>query len=85
MTLLRHVVFRAVLGAITLAIFYLSIQELPLKDAVTLFFASPVIAAVIEWFAIPGDPPSMSAVIGCITTVVGVWMVSQPEALHSSR
>jgi len=83
---LRLVVLRAVMGSITLALFYSSLMSLPLKDAVTLFFASPVISAIIEWVAIPGDPPSMAVVIGCMITVVGVWMVSsQPDALHSSR
>lgn len=78
-------ILRAVLGSTALALFYLSIQQLPLKDAVTVFFTSPVIVAMLEWAVVPGDSPSIVTVIGCMLTVVGVWLVSQPAGLHRLR
>ena len=60
-------------------------QRLPLKDAVTLFFTSPVLVVLMERAVLPGDPPSPASIAGCAATVAGVWMVSQPESIQQSR
>mmetsp|Transcript_16103 Transcript_16103/g.34843 ORF Transcript_16103/g.34843 Transcript_16103/m.34843 type:complete len:373 (+) Transcript_16103:124-1242(+) len=76
---------RGCLGAASLTLFYLSLSYLPLKDSVTLFFCSPAIAAVMEWLLMPSDSANNTvSIFGCLSTVVGVWLVSQPDCLQHS-
>lgn len=72
---------RAALGAASLTLYYVSIEQLALKDAVTLFFCSPVIAAVLEW-CIRGDNINAGSMFGCLSTVLGVFLVTQPDCVH---
>ncbi len=60
--------------------YYIAIELLPLKDAVTLFFCSPVLAAVLEW-AVHGDNLNTGSVLGCSLTVMGVFLVTQPSGI----
>ncbi|GAX75118.1 hypothetical protein CEUSTIGMA_g2562.t1 [Chlamydomonas eustigma] len=78
-------VLRAAFGALAMTLFYISIQRMALKDAVTLFFTSPVIAAILEKALLAGGTPSDSSTWGCLATVVGVWMISQPDDLIQYR
>jgi drug/metabolite transporter (DMT)-like permease len=78
-------VLRAAFGALAMALFYCSIQRMALKDAVTLFFTSPVIAAILEKAVLAGETPSDLSSLGCLATVIGVWMTSQPDNLMHYR
>lgn len=82
---LRLTLLRGALGSVALALFYSSIQRLPLKDAVTLFFTSPVIVVLLEKVVVPGEPPSLASTGGCVATVAGVWLISQTDCLLYCR
>ena len=82
---MRLTIIRGALGSAALALFYSSIQRLPLKDAVTLFFTSPVIVVLLERMVVPGEPPSVASAGGCMATVAGVWLVSQTSCLQHCR
>lgn len=60
-----------------MTLFYMSIEMLALKDAVTLFFCSPVIAVMLEWM-VTGDAVNARAMVGCLFTVFGVFLITQP-------
>ncbi|KAL6757161.1 hypothetical protein V8C86DRAFT_2630387 [Haematococcus lacustris] len=68
---------RGVLGATSLVLYYLSLNLLPLKDAVTLYFCSPVISAFLE-FTLLGNSLTLGSLLGCTFTVAGVVLVTQP-------
>ncbi|GFR47023.1 hypothetical protein Agub_g8708, partial [Astrephomene gubernaculifera] len=78
---------RGLLGATSIICFYLAIDLLPLQDAVTLFFCSPVIAALLEPLLVPEPPGGVRAQGGwagaaaTAATVIGVVLVAQPESL----
>ncbi|KAG2446818.1 hypothetical protein HYH02_008378 [Chlamydomonas schloesseri] len=67
---------RGFLGAMSLACLYTSFQLLPLQDAVTLFFCSPVIAAVLE-LAVTRRWSGWASVAASLCTVGGVVLVAQ--------
>lgn len=62
-------VMRGVLGATALVLFYQSMARLALKDAVTLFFTSPVWCALLERVFLPHDSPSLASVVACLLAV----------------
>eukprot|EP00201_Polytomella_parva_P008642 CAMPEP_0175069310 /NCGR_PEP_ID=MMETSP0052_2-20121109/18128_1 /TAXON_ID=51329 ORGANISM="Polytomella parva, Strain SAG 63-3" /NCGR_SAMPLE_ID=MMETSP0052_2 /ASSEMBLY_ACC=CAM_ASM_000194 /LENGTH=523 /DNA_ID=CAMNT_0016336379 /DNA_START=146 /DNA_END=1717 /DNA_ORIENTATION=- len=74
---------RAVLGAATISLYYASIANLPLEDAVALFFCSPVFAAVLEWIVFRTQVPNVYSLAGCTATVLGVFLLSQPELFEA--
>lgn len=76
---------RGLLGAAAITLLYLSMQKLILRDAVTLFFTSPVMVAVGERLLRPHESPSPLAFMACLLTVLGVWLVSQPDCLQHSE
>eukprot|EP00200_Dunaliella_tertiolecta_P005834 CAMPEP_0202341690 /NCGR_PEP_ID=MMETSP1126-20121109/2573_1 /ASSEMBLY_ACC=CAM_ASM_000457 /TAXON_ID=3047 /ORGANISM="Dunaliella tertiolecta, Strain CCMP1320" /LENGTH=352 /DNA_ID=CAMNT_0048932535 /DNA_START=327 /DNA_END=1385 /DNA_ORIENTATION=- len=80
-TVMFYTVLRAVLGAGALVLYYLSIEYLPLKDAVTLFFCSPALAALAEW-VINRESLSTSVIVGGTFTILGVFFVTQPGCIH---
>lgn len=63
---------RGLLGAAALTMYYIAIELLPLKDAVTLFFSSPVVAALLE-VAVMGPAASFgtASALGSVFTVSG--------------
>ncbi|KAG2435364.1 hypothetical protein HXX76_007437 [Chlamydomonas incerta] len=67
---------RGFLGAMSMACLYTSFQMLPLQDAVTLFFCSPVIAAVLE-LAVTRKWSGWASVAASLCTVGGVVLVAQ--------
>ncbi|KAG2447072.1 hypothetical protein HYH02_007822 [Chlamydomonas schloesseri] len=71
---------RGLLGATSITCFYLAIELLPLQDAVTLFFCSPVLAALLE-LAVTGESHGWAGAAATTCTVCGVVLVSQPECL----
>ncbi len=73
----RLCVLRGLLGAATVLLFYSSIQVLLLRDAVTLFFTSPLLALLLEWLIVPGGKPSLVAAGGCFAAVLGVAFISR--------
>ncbi|KAF5832118.1 hypothetical protein DUNSADRAFT_12129 [Dunaliella salina] len=80
-TVMLYTILRAILGAGALVLYYLSIEYLPLKDAVTLFFCSPALAALAEW-VINRESLSASVIIGGTFTILGVFFVTQPGCFH---
>lgn len=71
---------RGLLGAASIICFYASVQVLPLKDAVTLFFCSPVFASFFEW-ALLGESHGWAGLLGGAATITGVVLVSQPDSV----
>ncbi|PNW86276.1 hypothetical protein CHLRE_02g079650v5 [Chlamydomonas reinhardtii] len=67
---------RGFLGALSMACLYTSFQMLPLQDAVTLFFCSPVIAAVLE-LVVTRKWSGWASVAASLCTVAGVVLVAQ--------
>ncbi|KXZ46716.1 hypothetical protein GPECTOR_41g680 [Gonium pectorale] len=63
-----------------MALFYLAIEILPLQDAVTLFFCSPVLATLFE-LIVTGESPGWAGAAATCCTVAGVALVAQPHWL----
>ncbi|KAG2485529.1 hypothetical protein HYH03_015700 [Edaphochlamys debaryana] len=76
------VLLRGLLGATSITFFYLAIDLLPLQDAVTLFFCSPVVAALLELLVL-GESHGWAGAAATASTVAGVVLVAQPEGLFS--
>ncbi|KAL6757763.1 hypothetical protein V8C86DRAFT_1622536 [Haematococcus lacustris] len=77
----RLTLLRAGLGAASLILYYCSLAELPMNDAVTLFFCSPVISAALE-LAILGNSLTPGTLAGCVFTLLGVVLVMRSECLE---
>lgn len=75
---------RGLLGATSTVCFYLSVVLLPLQDAVTLFFCSPVFATLLEWLY-TRESQGWGVVFGTGATVAGVVLVSKPAWLFPSN
>ncbi|GLC38182.1 hypothetical protein PLESTM_000695700 [Pleodorina starrii] len=73
---------RGLLGATSITCFYLAIELLPLQDAVTLFFCSPVVAILLE-LLVTGESPGWAAAAATACTVAGVVLVAQPPCVFS--
>ncbi|EFJ52587.1 hypothetical protein VOLCADRAFT_103076 [Volvox carteri f. nagariensis] len=73
---------RGALGATSITCFYLAIEVLPLQDAVTLFFCSPVVACLLE-FAVTGESQGWACAAATVCTVAGVVLVAQPPCIFS--
>ncbi|PNH09008.1 hypothetical protein TSOC_004415 [Tetrabaena socialis] len=73
---------RGLLGATSIICFYLALDRLPLADAVTLFFCSPVLAALFE-LAATRVSHGWGGAAATACTVVGVFLVAQPECVFA--
>lgn len=63
--------------------YYVSINCLPLADAVTLFFLNPAVTAVAAW-AICREPLGLQGAAGVAISVAGLLLLSQPPFLFQS-
>ncbi|KAG2430123.1 hypothetical protein HXX76_010222 [Chlamydomonas incerta] len=68
---------RAVCGSAATTCFYVSLQLLSLKDSVTLFYTSPVIAALLDWLVLGRSPGFGGATATCLV-LLGATCVTQP-------
>ncbi|GLI61169.1 hypothetical protein VaNZ11_003457, partial [Volvox africanus] len=71
---------RGAFGSVATIAFILSLQLLSLKDAVTLFFTSPIIALLLDWLLL-GRPPGYGGAAATAFTLAGALMVTQPSFL----
>jgi drug/metabolite transporter (DMT)-like permease len=76
-------ILRAAFGSIAVAAFFYAVQNLPLPDAITLQFTTPVFAALL---AVPllGECWKKSDKVGAVVCLTGVLMIARPSWLFSS-
>ena len=72
--------WRSIFGSLAVGLFYLSIQFLPLPDAVTLQFTLPVFSAVIASIILR-EPWKIVEKIGVLVCGVGVLLLTKPTDL----
>jgi drug/metabolite transporter (DMT)-like permease len=75
---------RGLFGASAMTAYYVSLQALPLADAVTLFFLNPPLTAVLAW-AIRGEPLSITGGVGCLASFLGVILLAHPPFLFGGH
>lgn len=76
----RHLLIllaRGVTGAAAMNCYYVSIQQLQLADAVTLFFLNPAITAVLAWLA-AGEALGWQGALGVATSMSGLLLLTRP-------
>lgn len=74
---------RAVTGSLAVAAFFYAVQKLPLPDAITLQFTTPVFAALL---AVPllGEAWKKSNMVGAACCLSGVLMIARPSWLFGA-
>ncbi len=75
---------RGLFGASAMTAYYVSLQALPLADAVTLFFLNPPLTAVLAWL-IRGEPLSITGALGCLASFLGVVLLAHPPFLFGGH
>ncbi|GIL81675.1 hypothetical protein Vretimale_1264 [Volvox reticuliferus] len=75
---------RSVFGSVATSAFILSLQLLSLKDAVTLFFTSPIIALLLDWLLM-GHSPGCCGATATAFTLAGALLVTQPPFLFGAH
>ncbi|KAH9393440.1 hypothetical protein TYRP_021779 [Tyrophagus putrescentiae] len=71
---------RCFLGTISLATFYTSYTYIPLSDATTIRFTSPVFIAAFAHFLV-AEPFGLLQVVNSCTTLAGVVLIGRPSFL----
>jgi len=74
---------RAAFGSVAVAAFFYAVQSLPLPDAITLQFTTPVFAALL---AVPllGEVWKTSDKLGAVICLTGVLMIARPSWLFGA-
>jgi drug/metabolite transporter (DMT)-like permease len=75
---------RAVFGFLSSATFFLAIDYLPLSMAVSLYFTSPILTAIVCYFAL-GEKLAKLEIIGIFSAMFGVILMTAPELLFTKE
>ncbi|GBF88988.1 hypothetical protein Rsub_01487 [Raphidocelis subcapitata] len=73
-------VARGVCGAVSMGAYYVSLQLLPLGDAVTIGLIQPPLTAVASRVLL-GEPLGARGALGCVVGLAGVALIMQPPFL----
>ena len=76
-------ILRAVFGSFAVAAFFYAVQNLPLPDAITLQFTTPVFAALL---AVPllNEKWKRSDQVGAVICLIGVLLIARPSWLFGT-
>lgn len=76
-------VLRGLFGSLAVAAFFYAVQCLPLPDAITLQFTTPVFAAIL---AVPllNEKLTMSDLVGAVVCMAGVLLIARPSWLFGA-
>jgi drug/metabolite transporter (DMT)-like permease len=77
----KFVLLRALFGFCSSAAFFLAIEYLPLSMAVSLYFTSPILTAIVCYFAL-GEKLARLEIIGIFSAMFGVILMTSPEFLY---
>lgn len=80
----KLLLLRGAFGSMAVAAFFFAIQGLPLPDAITLQFTTPVFAALM---AVPllGESWSRSDQLGALVCLAGVMLIARPSWLFGAH
>ncbi|XP_063973878.1 solute carrier family 35 member G1 [Diachasmimorpha longicaudata] len=76
--------FQGIVGGMTLALLYYSFRMLPLGDATTIIFSSPVIVIALSFLFLK-EPCGVLRVVVICTLFAGVVLVSRPPFIFDSH
>ncbi|KAK9805348.1 hypothetical protein WJX73_004755 [Symbiochloris irregularis] len=71
-------------GGAAMAAYYFGLQYLPLGDAMTLLFLSPIVACILAWVLL-GEAMGLQRMAGVACALCGVFFVAQPPFLTGSH
>ena len=72
--------FQGLVGGMTLSLLYYSFRELPLGDATTIIFSSPVIVIALSFLFLK-EPCGVLRILVVCTLLTGVVLVAKPPFL----
>ena len=73
----KLIYYQSAIGFVMAACFIYGIKMLPMSEAVTLMYTSPVFSAGLSWYLL-GDPFHRSLWIFIIISIVGVLLIMRP-------
>ena len=76
-------ILRAVFGSFAVAAFFYAVQNLPLPDAITLQFTTPVFAAILG-VPILNEKWKRSDQVGAVICLIGVLLIARPSWLFGT-
>ncbi|XP_075584777.1 solute carrier family 35 member G1-like [Dermatophagoides farinae] len=76
--------YRSISGTISLSAVYIAYRLIPLSDASTIHFASPVFVTVFAYFLLK-EPLSKLQIITGTITLTGVFIIAKPEFIFGSE
>ena len=79
----RTLLARGVVGAVALSFFYLGIGRLPLGDAVTIQYTTPVWTALVAALLL-GERLRPAVLVGAVLSLAGVALVAKPSVLFGA-
>jgi len=69
------------LSAIGVALFYWLIPQMGAGPMISCAMAGQIVLALIAghygWFSLPVKPLTLSTVVGCISLIIGVWLINR--------
>lgn len=68
---------RALTGTFSLSCIFTAFNMVPIGDATTIYFSSPVVVTIVAYFILK-EPFRMLQLITCLLTIVGVGFISKP-------
>jgi len=75
---------RAITGTISVMTIYIAYRMMPIADASTIHFSSPVFVAVFGYFILK-ERLSIVQIVTGIVTMIGVGIISKPEFIFGSE
>ncbi|XP_075680417.1 uncharacterized protein LOC113789288 isoform X3 [Dermatophagoides pteronyssinus] len=77
-------IMRCLCGTISLACFYSSYRYIPLGDATTIRFTSPVFIAIFAHFIV-NEPFGLLQIVNALTTLIGVILIGRPSFIFGVK
>ncbi|XP_075591768.1 uncharacterized protein LOC124500138 [Dermatophagoides farinae] len=77
-------IMRCLCGTISLACFYSSYRYIPLGDATTIRFTSPVFIAIFAHFIV-NEPFGLLQIVNALTTLIGVILIGRPSFIFGGK
>lgn len=75
--LYKIMLLRALFGFCAVIGLYMALEELSMSEAVSLYFTSPIITAILCYFAL-GEKLSRFEILGIFSSMFGVVLLTQP-------
>ncbi len=79
-----YLALRAITGTVSITTIYMAYRLMPIADASTIHFASPVFVAVFGYFLLKEKLTIIQIVTGIIT-LIGVVIIAKPEFIFGSE